>query len=115
MPTYRDLLDKLSTLSSEQLDQDIKIVPLGYTDDLAHSILRYRFIPGVLELTKASRSIYHYSANEESFMESGVADFSDDEIKDLEIDKDRDYHLICKKGEVFFKIKDNVFFQEEQR
>lgn len=109
MPTYRDLYDKLANLSQEQLDSEIMIVPVGYTDDDAASLLRYDLIPQVLELTKASRHLYHCSPSDgEEWMEAGVAEFSDDEIRDLEIDADKDYTLLCKKGAIIFKIKDNM-------
>ncbi len=39
---------------------------------------------------------------------SGVMDFSESEVQELGIAEDSDYTLICKKGEVIFKIKDNI-------
>ena len=35
-------------------------------------------------------------------------DFSESEVQELGIAEDSDYTLICKKGEVIFKIKDNI-------
>lgn len=109
MPTYRELYDKLANLSQEQLDSEIMIAPVGYTDNDAAALLRYDLIPQVLELTKASRHLYHCSpSDDEEWMEAGVAEFSDDEIRDMEIDSDKDYTLMCKKGSIIFKIKDNM-------
>ena len=109
MPTYRDLYDKLANLSQEQLDSEIRVVPVGYTDNDASALLRYDLIPQVLELSKASRNLYHCAPEEgEEWMEAGVAEFSDDEVREMEIDSDKDYTLLCSKGTVIFKIKDNI-------
>lgn len=110
MPTYRELYDKLATLSAEQLDSEIRIIPLGYTDSDAATILRYDLIPEVLEFSKVSRDIYYCKPSEEDaeWMEAGVVDFSEDEAKEMGIDQDEDYTLICKKGALILKIKDGI-------
>lgn len=109
MPTFRDLYDKLASLSQEQLDCEIKVIPVGYTDGEAAELLTYDLIPQVLEISKASRNLYHCNPGEDAeWMEAGIADFSEDEVKDMGIDQDEDYKLICRKGETFFKIKDNI-------
>ncbi len=110
MPTYRDLYDKLAALSPEQLDSEIKIIPVGFTDSDAAAILRYDIIPEVLELAKAPRNLYHCkpSGEDAEWMESSVCDFAEDEIKDMGIDEDPDYTLICRKGEMIFKIREGV-------
>ncbi len=87
MPTYRELFEKLGKLTQEQLDSEIRIIPVGYTDADALAILNYQTIPHVLELTKA---------------------VPESEVQELGIAEDSDYTLICKKGEVIFKIKDNI-------
>lgn len=111
MPTYRDLFEKLATLSPEQLDSEIKIIPAGYTDGEAAELMRYDILPQVLELAKASRDLYHFAPSEDGeWCEPGVCDFSSDEIKDMGIDQDEDYVLLCKKGELIFKLKDNIAF-----
>ena len=110
MPTYRDLYDKLAALNPEQLDSEIKIIPVGFTDSDAAAILRYDIIPEVLELAKAPRNLYHCkpSGEDAEWMEPSVCDFAEDEIKDMGIDEDPDYTLICRKGEMIFKIRDGV-------
>lgn len=110
MATYRDLLDKLLIMSQEQLDSEIKVIPLGYTDSDAQMLLDYRSIPQVLEIAKASRDIYHFAPSEEDgeWCEPGMCDFAEDEIRDMGIDKDEDYTLICHKGETIFKIRDGI-------
>lgn len=110
MPTYRDLYDKLAALSPEQLDSEIKIIPVGFTDSDAAAILRYDIIPEVLELAKAPRNLYHCkpSGEDAEWMEPSVCDFAEDEIKDMGIDEDPDYTLICRKGEMIFKIREGV-------
>ena len=109
MPTYRDLFEKLGKLSQEQLDSEIRIIPVGYTDADALAILNYQTIPHVLELTKAVRDLYYCKpSEEEDWVASGVMDFSESEVQDLGIADDPDYALICKKGEIIFKIKDNI-------
>lgn len=114
MPTYRDLFEKLGQLTPEQLDSEIKVFPIGYTDSDAQAILNYRTIPQVLELTKAVRDLYHYKpSDEEEWSVPGIMDFSDSEIKELGIEEDEDYTLVCKKGEVIFKLIDNIQLVEE--
>ena len=114
MPTYRDLFEKLGQLTPEQLDSEIKVFPIGYTDSDAQAILTYRTIPQVLELTKAVRDLYHYKpSDEEEWSVPGIMDFSDSEIKELGIEEDEDYTLVCKKGEVIFKLIDNIQLVEE--
>ena len=110
MPTYRDLYDKLATLTPEQLDSEIKIIPVGFTDADAASILRYDIIPEVLEITKAPRDLYHCkpSGEDAEFMEPSICDFAEDEIKDMGIDEDPDYTLICHKGELIMRIREGV-------
>lgn len=114
MPTYRDLYDKLATLSAEQLDSEIKIIPVGYTDDDAAAILSYPNIPKVLELTKCSRNIYHCHPQDDDILEPGLVDFSDDEVRDMGINEDEDYTLVCKRGETVFKLKDNIQVMREE-
>ena len=109
MPTYRELFEKLGKLTQEQLDSEIRIIPVGYTDADALAILNYQTIPHVLELTKAVRDLYYCKPSEdEDWVASGVMDFSESEVQELGIAEDSDYTLICKKGEVIFKIKDNI-------
>lgn len=115
MPTYRDLLNKLEALSQEQLDTEIKVIPLGYTDDIARKMLNCDVLPQILELGKASRDIYHYSPSEDAdWIEPGLCDFSEDEVKELGIDEDEDYTLVCRKGEVIFKFRDNIMIIPEE-
>lgn len=110
MPTYRDLLEKLGALTPAQLDNEIKIITSGYPDETADSLLNADTIPHFLELTKAARDYYHYTpSDEDSFEEAGVVDFSEDEVKEMGIDTDSDYKLICKKGEIIFKLKENIY------
>lgn len=110
MATYRELFEKLGKLSQDQLDTEIKLFPVGYTDAEASTILNWQTVPQALELTKAVRDIYYYRPSEEDseWAEPGVADYSEQEIKDLGINEDPDYTLVCHKGEIIFKIKDNV-------
>lgn len=117
MPTYRDLLEKLGTLSYEQLDMEIKIFPLGYTDSDVKRLLSCDVLPQVLELGKAPRDIYYFSPSDTEdadWIEPGLCDFADDEIKEMGIDQDEDYKLVCKKGEVIFKFKDNIMLMPEE-
>lgn len=117
MPTYRDLLNKLEALSQEQLDTEIKVIPLGYTDDIAAKLLTCNSIPQILELSKVSRDIFYYSPSDTEdadWIEPGLCDFSEDEVRDLGIDQDEDYNLVCKKGEVIFKFKDNIMIVPEE-
>ena len=122
MPTYRDLFEKLGQLTPEQLDSEIKVFPLGYTDAESLEILNYQTIPHVLELSKAVRDLYYYSPSSQESEEEdggeeddggwvapGIMDFSESEVTQLGIAEDPDYKLVCRKGEVFFKIKDNLF------
>ena len=114
MPTYRELFEKLGQLTPEQLDSEIKVFPIGYTDADAQAILNYQTIPQVLELTKAVRDMYHYRPSEdEEWTSAGIMDFSESEVKELGIEEDEDYTLVCKKGEVIFKLKDNIQIMEE--
>lgn len=114
MPTYRDLFEKLGQLTPEQLDSEIKVFPIGYTDADSLAIINYMSIPQVLELTKAVRDLYHYRpSEEEEFATPGIMDFSESEVKELGIAEDPDYTLVCKKGEVIFKLKDNIQLVEE--
>ena len=114
MHTYRELFEKLGQLTPERLDSEIRIFPLGYTDADALAILNYQTIPHVLELTKAVRDMYHYKpSDEEEWSVPGIMDFSESEIKELGIEEDEDYTLVCKKGEVIFKIKDNIQLMDE--
>ena len=115
MPTYRELYEKLSALSAEQLDREIKIIPVGYTDSDAAAIFRYDIIPQVLELAKASKDLYYcHPTDEEDWVEPGIMDFSESEIEEMGIDKDEDYVRICKKGEIFFKVRDNIAFVQSE-
>lgn len=114
MPTYRDLFEKLGQLTPEQLDSEIKVFPIGYTDADSLAIINYMSIPQVLELTKAVRDLYHYRPSEdEEFATPGIMDFSESEVKELGIAEDPDYTLVCQKGEVIFKLKDNIQLVEE--
>lgn len=114
MPTYRELFEKLGQLSSEQLDSEIRVIPVGYTDSDALAIINYQTIPQVLELSKAVRDLYYYKPSEdEDWTSSGIMDFSESEVRELGIAEDPDYTLICKKGQVIFKIKDNIQIMEE--
>lgn len=114
MPTYRDLFEKLGQLTPEQLDSEIKVFPIGYTDADSLAIINYMSIPQVLELTKAVRDLYHYRpSEEEEFATPGIMDFSESEVKELGIAEDPDYTLVCQKGEVIFKLKDNIQLVEE--
>ena len=114
MPTYRELFEKLGQLTPEQLDSEIRVFPVGYTDADAFAILNYQTIPQVLELSKAVRDLYYCKPSEdEEWMTSGIMDFSESEVKELGIADDPDYTLICKKGEVIFKIKDNIQIMQE--
>ena len=73
MPTYRDLFEKLATLSPEQLDSEIKVIPVGYTDGEAAELMRYDILPQVIELAKASRDLYHFAPSEDGeWCEPGV-------------------------------------------
>ena len=114
MPTYRDLFEKLGQLTPEQLDSEIKVFPIGYTDADSLAIINYMSIPQVLDLTKAVRDLYHYRPSEdEEFATPGIMDFSESEVKELGIAEDPDYTLVCQKGEVIFKLKDNIQLVEE--
>ena len=114
MPTYRDLFEKLGQLTPEQLDSEIKVFPLGYTDADSLAIINYQSIPQVLELSKAVRDLYHYRpSEEEDWASPGIMDFSESEVKELGIAEDPDYTLVCKKGEIIFKLKDNIQLVEE--
>ena len=114
MPTYRDLFEKLGQLTPEQLDSEIKVFPLGYTDADSLAIINYQSIPQVLELSKAVRDLYHYRpSEEEDWASPGIMDFSESEVKELGIAEDPDYTLVCKKGEIVFKLKDNIQLVEE--
>lgn len=114
MPTYRDLFEKLGQLTPEQLDSEIKVFPLGYTDADSLAIINYQSIPQVLELSKAVRDLYHYKpSEEEDWASPGIMDFSESEVKELGIAEDPDYTLVCKKGEIIFKLKDNIQLVEE--
>ena len=114
MPTYRDLFEKLGQLTPEQLDSEIKVFPLGYTDANSLAIINYQSIPQVLELSKAVRDLYHYKpSEEEDWASPGIMDFSESEVKELGIAEDPDYTLVCKKGEIIFKLKDNIQLVEE--
>ena len=114
MPTYRELFEKLGQLTPEQLDSEIRIFPLGYTDADSLAILNYQTIPHVLELSKAVRDLYYYKpSDEEEWASPGIMDFSESEVKELGIAEDDDYTLVCKKGEVIFKIKDNIQLMDE--
>jgi len=116
MPTFRDLYDALGAMSPEQLDTEIRVIPNGYTDADASLILQYPNIPLVLEIAKATRNIYHCQPqdSEDDFMQAGTNDFSDDEVRDMGIDTDEDYKLVCPKGQVYLKIKDNIVFTESE-
>ena len=110
-------MDKLSAMSYEELDTEIKVIPLGYTDDIARKIVSCDTIPEVLELSKASRDIYYFSPSDTEdadWIEPGLCDFSDDEVKDLGIDQDEDYKLVCKKGEIIFKLKENIMLVPQE-
>ena len=114
MPTYRELFEKLGQLSSEQLDSEIRVIPVGYTDADALAIINYQTIPQVLELSKAVRDLYYFRPSEdEEWISSGIMDFSESEVRELGIAEDPDYTLICKKGDIIFKIKDNIQIMEE--
>ena len=114
MPTYRELFEKLGQLTPEQLDSEIKVFPLGYTDADSLAIINYQSIPQVLELSKAVRDLYHYRpSEEEDWAAPGIMDFSESEVKELGIAEDPDYTLVCKKGEIIFKLKDNIQLVEE--
>lgn len=39
MATYRELMDKLLSMSQDQLDSEIKVFPVGYTDSDAAMLL----------------------------------------------------------------------------
>jgi len=112
MPTFRDLYDRLAELTPEQLDTEIKVFPVGYTDIDSATILNYETIPQVLQIAKASQDIYHYRSGEEDWMSAGIAEFSKSEVEEMEIDKDEDYTLLAKKGQVFFKIRDGIEISE---
>ena len=108
MPTFRDLFDKLAELTPEQLDTEIKVFPVGYTDSDAAAIINYGSIPDVLQLAKASQDIYHYRSGEEDWMSSGIAEFSRSEAEEMDIDNDEDYVLVARKGQIFFKVRDGI-------
>ena len=114
MPTYRELFEKLGQLTPEQLDSEIRVFPIGYTDADSLAIINYQSIPYVLELSKAVRDLYHYRpSEEEEWASPGIMDFSESEVKELGIAEDSDYTLVCKKGEIIFKLKDNIQLVEE--
>lgn len=114
MPTYRELFEKLGQLTPEQLDSEIRVFPIGYTDADSLAIINYQSIPHVLELSKAVRDLYHYRpSEEEEWASPGIMDFSESEVKELGIAEDSDYTLVCKKGEIIFKLKDNIQLVEE--
>lgn len=115
MPTYRDLFEKLGQLTPDQLDQEIKIIPAGFTDSEANEALAWWNIPYALKLTKADYDLYHYNPKsdvdedgEENFMEPGIADLSEEEIKELGIQDDEEYTLVCKKGDIYFKVLEDT-------
>ena len=117
MPTYRDLLEKLGALSHEQLDTEIKVIPLGYTDSDVKKLLSCDILPQVMELSKVSRDIYYFNPSDTEdaeWLEPGLCDFSEDEVKEMGIDQDKDYTLVCKKGEIIFKFKENITFIPEE-
>ena len=112
MPTYRELFEKLGAMSPEQLDNEIRVIPTGYTDREAMMLLRPDTIPQFLELSKAERDVYHYSPSEDGdWIEPGLCDFSEDEVQEMDIANDEDYKLVCKKGQIIFKIKDGISIQ----
>lgn len=110
MATYRELLDKLLSMSQDQLDSEIKVFPVGYTDSDAAMLLNYQTLPQVLEITKASRDIYYFAPSDEDgeWCEPGMCDFAEDEIRDMGIAEDEDYTLVCHKGETILKIRDGI-------
>ena len=113
MPTYRDLFEKLGQLTPDQLDQEIKIIPAGFTDNEANETMAWWNIPYALKLVKADYDLYHYSpkpeeGDEENFMEAGVADLSEDEINELGVKDDDEYTLVCRKGEMYFKVLEDT-------
>lgn len=113
--TYRELFDKLGSLNPNMLDSEIRVIPVGYTDADAQVLLRYETIPQVLELARTDRNIYRYTPSEEGdWIVPGLCDFSDDEVAEMGIDQDNDYTLICKKGELIFKIKDGISILREE-
>jgi len=110
MPTYRDILDKLSQMSSEQLDTEVRIIPVGFTDNDAAELLKYPTIPYALKLDKAASDIYYYKPSdnsEDDFQEPGIVDFSEEETRELGIADDPDYTLICRKGTTFLRVSED--------
>ena len=115
MPTFRDLYDKLAQLSPEQLDTEIRVIPVGYTDNDAAELLAYPNIPYALKIDRAVNDIYYFQPKPEAgedaddeegvdWLEASVADFSEEEVKEMGIADDPDYTLICRKGETFLRV-----------
>lgn len=104
MPTFRDLYEKLSKLSPEQLDSEIKIIPVGYSDDDVVALLNYHNIPDRVKLAVADCDIYHYQPGPDSWMDAGVGDLTEDDIKEMGIEEDEEYTRICRKGEVYLRV-----------
>lgn len=114
MPTFRDLYDQLAQLSPEQLDTEIRVIPVGYTDSDAAEILAYPNIPYALKIDKAVNDIYYFQPKPEQgeesdedavdWLEPSVADFSEEDAREMGIADDPEYTLICRKGETFLRV-----------
>lgn len=104
MPTFRDLYERLAKLTPEQLDCEIKIIPVGYSDEDVAAHLNYINIPDKVKIAVADCDIYHYEPGPDSWMDAGVGDLTDDDIKEMGIAEDEEYTLICHKGETYLRV-----------
>ena len=102
MTTFRDLLNTLQTLSQQQLDQEVKLIPTGYCTDVPVEIDGFSPFTGEIELTVSKGRIIYEEGSDMPFCGGGVAGCSDTEewaIPESELvdDLQKDEHLYSPK------------------
>ena len=101
MKTYKDLLDVLSSLSEEQLNTEIKFLPVGIPESEAPT-LECGKIASSFDLVIADRDVIHCKFPSDSWQESGYTDNLS--FEEIEEDKEeRQVNTIAvRKGDPYF-------------
>lgn len=75
--TFRDLLESLKTLSEQQLDQQIKIIPTGYCSDSPVEIDGFSPFQGGISLDIAKGEVIYEEIEDSPMCGSGITGCSD--------------------------------------
>lgn len=105
MTTYRDLLEKLMKMNDNQLDSEIKFLPVGWSDYDVPS-LEISDIASSFELVFAEEDVVYAEYSSDSYMESGYSDYLSFEGQEEEKEEGQVNTLVVKKGYPYFGLTD---------